>query len=390
MPVKTTHFRVGNGDMMLVEFDSGRKLLVDINIRAAADDPDDETPDVASQLRDRLVRDSKERLYVDAFLLTHPDADHCRGLAKHFHLGPLSEWSKSADKIVIREMWSSPIIFRRATRDRKLCDDASAWASEARRRVKRYRDIGTAVSNGDYILIMGEDEDGKTDDLKDIVVKVDTAFHRICGFDDDSFKARLLAPLIADDVDEEETLSKNNSSVVLQLKLHVGTEVGARYLIGGDAEVAIWDRIWDRNKSRTDRLEYDVLIAPHHCSWHSLSYDSWSEMGEDAKVSGPATNALGQALEGARIISSSSEIIDDDNDPPSIRAQREYKDTLDDVDGTFHCLADGQSSDPLVLTIKVQKKATAAESLLRSPAAAAGSFTFPNRQVKPSKPDGFS
>jgi len=31
--VRTVHFRVDNGDMTLVEFESGRKLLIDINIR---------------------------------------------------------------------------------------------------------------------------------------------------------------------------------------------------------------------------------------------------------------------------------------------------------------------------------------------------------------------
>jgi hypothetical protein len=63
--VKTTHFRVDNGDMTLVELESGRRILIDINIRAAADDPDDDTPDVAKQLRGQLDRDDEGRLYVE-------------------------------------------------------------------------------------------------------------------------------------------------------------------------------------------------------------------------------------------------------------------------------------------------------------------------------------
>ena len=47
-------FPVGNGDMTLVVFESGRKLLIDMNIRTAADDPDDDTPDVAEELRGYL------------------------------------------------------------------------------------------------------------------------------------------------------------------------------------------------------------------------------------------------------------------------------------------------------------------------------------------------
>lgn len=74
---KIDFFPVGNGDMTLIELDSGRKVMIDLNM--AADDPNDETPDVAAQLRERLERDSKERLYVDALLVSHPDKDHLRG-----------------------------------------------------------------------------------------------------------------------------------------------------------------------------------------------------------------------------------------------------------------------------------------------------------------------
>ena len=47
MAAKSTHFRVGNGDMTLIKLDSGRCILIDINIRSAADDTQDSTPDVA-------------------------------------------------------------------------------------------------------------------------------------------------------------------------------------------------------------------------------------------------------------------------------------------------------------------------------------------------------
>lgn len=80
MVARISVFVVGNGDMTLIELESGRKILIDINVRGAADDPDDDTPDVARELRDRLTRDAQGRLYVDAFLLSHPDQDHCRGL----------------------------------------------------------------------------------------------------------------------------------------------------------------------------------------------------------------------------------------------------------------------------------------------------------------------
>jgi hypothetical protein len=356
MTAKLTFFPVDNGDMTLIILESGRKILIDVNIRAAADDPDDDTSDVGTMLRDRLVRDGNGRLFVDAFLLSHPDKDHCTGLKNHFHLGPLSEWSKTADKIVIREIWSSPMVFRRASKNHVLCDDALAFCSEARRRVKKYRDTSGLVTDGDRILILGEDENGKTDDLGAILVKVDELFNRVNGQADATMTTRLLAPHPkSDDETLEEKRSKNQSSTILNFSLAGGgNDDAARFLTGGDAEVVIWERLWDRHSERPDWLTYDILQVPHHCSWHSLSYDSWSEKGEKAILCEDARSALGQARPGAIIVASSKPIKDDDNDPPCIRAKREYESIADEVDGVFKCVCEHPTEkNPDTLEIEI-------------------------------------
>ena len=142
-----------------------------------------------------------------------------------------------------------------------------------------------------------------------------------------------------------------------------------RFLSGGDAEVEIWERLWERHEDNAEqRLGYDLLLTPHHCSWHSLSHDSWSELGEDAEVSEDARSALGQPRDGATIVASSKTITDDDSDPPCIRAKREYESILDDVAGTFICVAD-ESGDPVEFDVKsgglerVQKKANVAAAV---------------------------
>lgn len=35
------------------------------------------------------------------------------------------------------------------------------------------------------------------------------------------------------------------------------------FLLGGDAEVLIWERLWNRYKSNPEVLEYDLLLTPH-------------------------------------------------------------------------------------------------------------------------------
>lgn len=345
MPAKITFFPVDNGDMTLLELESGQTILVDVNIRSAADDPDDPTPDVASELLSKLKRDRRGLPFVDAFLLSHPDQDHCAGLENHFHLGSPSDHSPGSDKIMIREIWSSPMVFRRASRRLSLCDDAKAFNREARRRVSVFRSCRqtSAVREGDRIQILGEDERGKTDDLEEILVRVDDMISSVNGKPTDSMVARLLAPFprFNDDADEE-LHSKNNSSTVLQFSLSGdGNRNACRFLTGGDAEVAIWQRLWWRNGHRSDWLSYDILQAPHHCSWHSLSFDSWSEKGERALVCEDARNALSQALDGAIIVSSSKAIKNDHNDPPCIRAKREYERILLGVRGDeFRCVGE--------------------------------------------------
>lgn len=340
MIAKLNFFPVDNGDMTLIELESGERILIDVNIRVAADESNDSTPDVVGMLREKLKRDRQGRLYVDVFLLSHPDQDHCRGLEKHFHLGSPDTYRKSEDKIFIREIWSSPMVFRRASRTLTLCEDAKAFNTEARRRVKYFRENYFAgVGDGDRIQIMGEDENGKTDDLGLILVKVGDLVTKVNGSFDSSMTARLLGPIPKfDSEEEEEALAKNRSSVILSFDLTGGgNNAACRFLTAGDAEVAVWERLWIEHHQHPDWLQYDILQTPHHCSWRSLSHDSWSELGTKAQVSFYAKQALSQGRKGAVIVASCKPISANDSDPPCIGAKREYEAIAKNVSGSFQC-----------------------------------------------------
>jgi len=355
MSAKIEFFPVDNGDMTLISLESGRKVLIDCNIRNKADNENDGTPDVGAFLRDRLERDDDGRLYVDTFLLSHPDMDHCSGLEAYFHTGKLSAWSEDDDKIVIREMWSSPIAFRRKDRIGPLCADAEVWRTEAKRRAKLIKD-GDTVEDGDRLVVLGHDVDDKSDDLEGILVSVGETITEICGLTDDTFTAVLLGPIeTSDDEDLEELLAKNRSSTIIQFSIDAdGVDGACKFLTGGDAEVNIWEKLWESHHNNASVLEYDVLQAPHHCSWHVISEQSWSEHGENAELSGDALSALSQAQEGAIIVSSSKSITDDDSDPPCIRAEREYVAITDGQSGQFVCVADHVDAvDEDVLTIDI-------------------------------------
>jgi hypothetical protein len=51
------------------------------------------------------------------------------------------------------------------------------------------------------------------------------------------------------------------------------------------------------------------------------------------------------------IIASSNRILDDENDPPCIRAKREYKAIAKDAKGAFVCVSDGSGDAPLELEV---------------------------------------
>jgi hypothetical protein len=279
-------------------------------------------------------------------------------------------------KILIGEIWSSPIVFRRASKEHTLCDDAKAFQKEVLRRVQLARDKQcVGIETGDRILILGEDVDGKTDDLRAILVKVDEVFDRVNGTHSQLFRARLLAPLpISDDEAEEEELGKNHSSVVLNIELADTSERKSvkNFLTGGDAEVLIWEKLWEKHKNKPEVLAYDSLLTTHHCSWHTLSHDSRTELGDKAKVSADAKSALSQIRQGGFIIASSCPIKDDDCDPPCHAAKLEYQSIVKGAKGEFHCTGEYPTESepaPLELTISDGKLTKSVRSaVLRAPA----------------------
>lgn len=405
-----TFFPVGNGDMTLIALGdmAQTKILIDCNIRDSADNPDDPTRDVAADLRRQLRRDPRGRPYVDVFLLSHPDHDHCNGFAKHFYTGALADYPDdrkpdSEKRIVIREIWSSPMVFRRAGKNHVLCDDARVFNAEAKRRVavnRWQRFVG--VGAGDRILVLGEDENGKTDDLGPILVRTDQVFSQVNGSASVCFQALLLAPMPKADDQTEEELGKNHSSVILNMMIASDPtrRSTCQFLTAGDAEVAIWERLWNKHHRQPAVLAYDLLQTPHHCSWHSLSYDSWSELHERAQVPRAARSALSQIRRGGVIVSSSEAIHNDDNDPPCHGAMREYQRIAAGASGSFHCTGEHpRAEEPLLLEFTVTQVGLQLSHVATGlrpggstvrPAAAVGGLGFPNRPITPNKPAGFA
>ncbi|MEM5497654.1 hypothetical protein WNY77_09645 [Paraglaciecola mesophila] len=387
MTATISFFPVGNGDMTLIQTDSGRNILIDCHIRSG-----DEHPDVINQLKEKLTRDSDERLFIDLLVWSHPDEDHCKGIDEHFHLGSPGDWSDKKDLIFVNEIWSSPMVYRRADKNHKLCDDAKALNREVKRRVKYFED-NKVCDVGNYVLILGNDENGKTDNIQDIVMQLDSGHSYINNVNDYGFSARLLGPSPKAELDEdEEKLGKNHSSVIMNYTITSGSNA-VNFLSGGDAEVICWENLLKRMNDNDTKayLEYDVLQAPHHCSWHSLSYESLSKAKENgvvAETSVEAIEALSKAKNSAFIISSSNTIEDNEKDPPAYKAKEEYEEIIDKVAGSFKCVNDHKNNNDENVPLEIVISSTGTKVL--STASIAKSKNAANTAVNRNGGDGYA
>lgn len=349
-------YPVDNGDMTLIKLSDSDKttILIDCNIRQTSEDESSEHFDVIGDLKKHLQRDDQNRLFVDVFLQTHPDIDHLRGITEHFHLGSINQYNKTDEKIIIKEIWSSPIVFRRKA---ELTDIAQEFSKEAKRRVNLYKK-SQAVTDGDRIKVIGEYDENRISGIENILFNEGDSFQDINGKRSTMIKMNVLGPMPkSKDESDDEVLAKNRSSTIIQFEIagHQDSSLNNLFLSCGDAEVAIWERLWEKYSDNPHSLKYDILLCPHHCSWHSLSHDKEKSVSSP-KVSEDAVKALAQINRFGFIISSSKQIKQDQDNPPSYRAQIVYNKITDDVSGRFICTAEHpNTNNPHPIMINLTK-----------------------------------
>ncbi len=137
------YWPVGNGDSTTIALDATTFVQVDINDLKKADDPSDPHTPMVDRLVEFLPR-VNGRPYLAAFVLSHPDQDHCKGFAE------------LKRRVMIGELWFSPRVFAEFKTD--LCDDAKIFKEEAHRRVRKTIDSRGIVGSGDRVRVVGYDD----------------------------------------------------------------------------------------------------------------------------------------------------------------------------------------------------------------------------------------
>ena len=325
---------VGAGDSTTILVDGNTVIQVDLNHVEAADSKDDPRWPVVDELVELLpVVDG--RRYLAAFVATHADQDHCQGFR---------ELLEDHD-VLIGELWFTPRLIADIDKEDpdELSEDAQALRDEALRRVKRNAHVAAAPLSGDRVRVIGYHESLQDDfaALPDSLVSAPGAVvEEVDGIDlCEDLRIFVHSPFKEYMEDDE----RNRTSIGLHVTLRPG---GARALLLGDLDYAPVKQVFEYTENPEDK-EWDVLLAPHHCSkgimyqredGKDLLRQDVLDLIEDAKATDgwivsssgpiPASHSLG-------------------DNPPHAKAKNRYLEICD----TFVCTGehpDEENPEPLI------------------------------------------
>lgn len=319
-------YNVDNGDMSLVSIGSGTNLLIDCNIRESSIDSDNTSIfDVKKDLISSLPVIANV-IRLDVMILTHGDNDHCRGFKNHFYRGDPKKYSKEDKEnklILVDELWFSPMIAEEHTND-----DEDAYQQEAERRLDLHR-TKHAERNlpGNRIKIVGYDGNKDYQDLNHLRAIPGTVVNTFNEKSEKLFSIFVHAPFKEHLISEEK--DKNSTSIVMQLRFKTRSQdpdFSCLAMFGGDSTHSSWKIIQDKTKKygndiSEQALDWDLFLAPHHCSW-SFFNDTPEE--ENPKPLASSLTILEYARPDAHVIASSKKILNNEDNPPHHSAKLQY------------------------------------------------------------------
>ena len=309
---------VGTGDSTTIVIDDEHVMQIDLHHMEQANESDSKHTPVVDILNDSLPQRNGSP-YLAVFALTHADEDHCQGF------GALLD-----SDILIGELWATPRLWREyAEEGVEPCEDARRFHKEADRRVQasiKHIRAGRAIPCGDRVRVIGYDDDRNDDDHPyrelpdvqlsfpgDLVTMVD-------GVDvSDRFEAFIHAPF-KDDC----AAARNDTSLAMQITLKNG-ETRGHVLLLGDLAYPTIRCIFDITTDE-ERLAWDVLLAPHHCS-RKVMYAS--DEGGEEKLKQDLLDSFDEHCGDHAYIIASSEPIPGSNqsgdNPPHAQAKKRYQ-----------------------------------------------------------------
>jgi hypothetical protein len=358
-----TFFPLGNADSCLIDLQSGEKLLLDYGNQGNPEDDNDLRCDLPALLRKDLKK--AKRAFFDVVAFSHLDKDHYERATEFFYLEHAEKY-QSEDRIKITTLWvPAAVITEEGLED----PEGRAIRAEARYRLKNGKGIrvfsrpeklrGWLEANG----LTVESRKHLITDAGQRVPEFTIAQHGVEFFVHSPFAKRL---------NDTEVEDRNDDSLVLHMTFLCGT-TATKVLFAADTTHEILADIVNitRAKGNAERLQWDMVKLPHHCSYLSLA----PETGEDRTTPVPEIAWLyeKQGQERGIIVSPSNPIPEKGSDedkkpgPPYRQAAAYYRQVLEKLDGEFKVTMEHPKQDapaPLVIEIGSAKATIRKEQLV--------------------------
>jgi hypothetical protein len=260
------------------------------------------------------------------FIVTHPDEDHCLGFEKHFYHGEPESYGESnrkSEEIIVDELWVTSMVFNGASND-----DSKRLKKEAERRKKLWDENKSEKDNpGNRIRMIGYDGDERYVNIPNSAPG--ETLNRINGKTFSNFEFFIHAPFKKHLVIATAEKDQNFSSVAMQARFKVNqydSSWSCFFLFSGDADHNIWSEILKKSETNNnkEKLEWDIMLSPHHCSWTFFNNVPYSGEEENKTPKESSLKILDYKKSDARIIASCKLIVNNDDNPPHFQAKQQY------------------------------------------------------------------
>jgi hypothetical protein len=330
MTAKLNFFPLGNADTMRIDLADDRKVLIDYAaMRNGA--AEDRRCDLPEELRQDLSKAGRD--YYDVVCITHTDADHCKGFGDFFWLDHAAKY-QGEGRIKIKELW----VPAAAILEEGLKDCARIVRSEARHRLREGKGI-RVFSRPERLKAWMENEGIDFEARKHLIVD---AGRTVPGFEKtgpERVEFFVHCPF-GWRQDENTVIERNEDSIVLHATFVEGVRE-SRLFLASDVNHETISAIVQvtRYHKNEDRLRWDIMKLPHHCSYLALG----PERGADETKPEPDVKWLfeDQREDGAVIVSSSDPIpakgseADKSVQPPHRQAANYHRRIANERDGEF-------------------------------------------------------
>jgi len=391
MKNKITYYPVDNGDHSILEVDESNyitHIMVDCNLRESAvgsTNPEqfDVKADLEKKLKIRTVNGIASVMFTDIFVLTHGDDDHLHGFEKNFYQGDPKDFkqkNKDNKEIVIDVLWFSPMIMGSAANNDEKC-----FNKEAKRRIKLHQNKSADRDlPGNRIIIIGHDGNENLDGL-DLVRKVPGEIvTRFNNRDLKTFSIFIHSPYQEHLTDEE--VDKNRVSVVFQARFKAtadATEFINLSMFGGDSDHVAWATILEKTKKHKNdvtqqALKWDLFLACHHCSWSFFNNTPYENNKTPIATS---LEVLKNRRQNAKVIASSKEIKNNEDNPPHYKAKAQYVEQVTEANFLSTATNSKSGKTPQPISFEITNKGLILSKVVEGTATVTGtSATAPIKQ----------